>query len=89
MSGAEFQLFSVLFYRDGFALRQLSTFPDSQRQSNFINYLATMGATRNGDWYKFPSWTSDSTFRDVIWKALENPGGGGPGMVYNLPPWKP
>jgi hypothetical protein len=87
-SGSEFQAFPVLFYRDGFQLRQLSTHPNSHRQSEFINYIVGMGATRNGDWYKFPSWTTEATFDQIIKKALESPPkGAGPGMVYNMTPW--
>jgi hypothetical protein len=77
---ATFQPLSVIFYREGFDWRQLATFSHINNQSDFINYLVSKGATRTGDWYRFPP-GGDQTFRDAIQKALDLGG-----KVYDLPP---
>jgi len=51
---ASFQPLSVLFYREGFYWRQLATVPDVASQSELINFIISLGATRSGDWYEFP-----------------------------------
>jgi hypothetical protein len=76
-----FQPFSVLYFVDGFELRQLSTFPEEPLQSKFINYIVKLGAKRAGDWYKFPV-GGKTNFDEAIQKTKEVKG-----EVYNLPPW--
>ena len=76
---ASFQPLSVLFYREGFGWRELATVPDVASQSELINFIISLGATRSGDWYRFPP-DADATFHQAI-KRAQDLGG----KVYDLP----
>jgi hypothetical protein len=76
---ASFQPLSVLFYREGFAQRELATVPDVATQSELINYIVSIGGTRSGDWYKFPHDAAEAV-QQAIAKAQAIGG-----KVYYLP----
>jgi hypothetical protein len=76
---ASFQPLSVLFYREGFVRRELATVPSIEKQSELINYIISLHAIRNGDWYEFPS-NADQDVQRVIKWAQDNGG-----KVYQLP----
>jgi hypothetical protein len=77
---ATFQPYGILFFFEGFALRQLSTLPDAKKQTELINYIKAHNGTTDGNWYKFAH-AHEKNFHGTVDKTRELGG-----FVYDLPP---
>jgi hypothetical protein len=77
---ATFQAWSVLFFFEGFALRQLATLPSGSKQTELVNYIKAHHGTADTNWYKF---TNEKNFHETVHHARELGG-----FVYDLPPKK-
>lgn len=74
---ASFQQHTVLYYTEGFALRQLATFTRGRVKTDLINYIEDIGGTVDGDWYKFSDFSGG---HKATARAREYGG-----IVYDLP----
>jgi hypothetical protein len=77
-----FQPLSVLFYLEGFKFRQLVTFNNNKNRTNFISSVVALGATLDGDWYRFPPGDRHGNkFNEAVQTAWDTSG-----QVFDLLP---
>lgn len=74
---ASLQLYTVTFFVEGFAGRQLSTFTTANKKTAFINFMEDNDGILFGEWHKF---TDHAKFLSAIRKTRELGG-----ICYDLP----